>query len=288
MIDLAITPYLYVPFVAWLCAQLIKLSLKAVMGDADLKYLYASGGMPSSHSAVVCSLAAYTLFQQGFMSPLFGVTAVIAGIVMYDSFGVRRSSGEQAKTVNKLIDDMLRNGNIRNSEEYGRVREILGHQPLEVLAGAILGVLIAGLFSLDKLTEFFNWFSGYLNYFGNVVVLVSGGLMIVGSIIGYFMVRKRIKSSKPKKKMAQAFLVGNLVTGALLLLYTAISVEKITPYGQVWLVSAIYVLWAVFLSIILYSWKKFGLKNASVEDDRSPRKQEWLNKAQKRKKIEHQ
>ena len=110
-----LTPYLYVPIVAWILAQLIKTTIEVIKGDVDIKYLYASGGMPSAHSAVVVSLAGYTFYNQGANSPLFGVTAIIAGIVMYDSFGVRRSSGEQAKMLNKLITEMAISGKLNGS-----------------------------------------------------------------------------------------------------------------------------------------------------------------------------
>ena len=152
-----ITPYLYVPLLAWVIAQGIKVSIEIIKGDADFKYLYASCGMTSAHSAVVCSLAGYTFYHQGISSPLFGVTAILAGIVMYDSFGVRRSSGEQAKTINRLIEEMTNNGTLRKPDDYNRLREILGHQPLEVIVGAILGGLVATLFSLDQLDPIIKW-----------------------------------------------------------------------------------------------------------------------------------
>ena len=137
------TAYLYVPLIAWALAQGIKMLIEIFKGEADLRYLYASGGMPSAHSAVVTALAGYTFYHQGIDSPLFGVTAVFAAIVMYDSFGVRRSAGEQARTLNKLIAEMSHNGNLRKPDDYSQLREILGHQPLEVIVGALLGGLVA-------------------------------------------------------------------------------------------------------------------------------------------------
>lgn len=146
-----ITPYLYVPLIAWAIAQLLKFTIALIRGEADLRYLYASGGMPSVHSAVVCSLAAYALFNAGANSPIFGVTAILAAIVMYDSFGVRRAAGEQARAINQIVDELGKSGAVRGADDSVKVREILGHKPHEVLAGAVLGVFTAAVFSLNSL-----------------------------------------------------------------------------------------------------------------------------------------
>ena len=98
--------YLYGPLILWFVAQLVKFSIHLARGRADVRYLFASGGMPSAHAAVVCSLATITLLDQGITSPLFGITAILAAIVMYDSFGVRRSSGDQARLLNRLVSDL--------------------------------------------------------------------------------------------------------------------------------------------------------------------------------------
>ena len=284
MDNLLITPYLVVPFIAWLVAQLIKIFLKAIKGDADIKYLYASGGMPSSHSAVVCSLASYTLFQQGLMSPLFGVTAVLAGIVMYDSFGVRRSSGEQAKTINKLIDEMLNSGNIRKPGEYSKLREILGHQPLEVLAGAMLGVIIAVLFSIDKLSFFTNWLTTLPTDFALLAIFISAGIMVIASLFGYLLSRHKFRKKNKLKSAALIFLSVNLILGALLLIYSLVAKERIVPYGQIWMGISLYIVW-----LILILWSIIGLFRAKIELRHkatalnSPRRADWLRKAKSKK-----
>lgn len=91
---MAYNPYIIVPFATWAVAQISKFAIAAFRGRIDFRYLYASGGMPSVHSAVVCSLAMTALLVDGVGSHLFGFTAIFAAIVMYDSFGVRRSAGE--------------------------------------------------------------------------------------------------------------------------------------------------------------------------------------------------
>src|SRR3990167_6339320 len=144
--------YIYGPLIIWFIAQLVKFSIHLVRGKADLRYFIASGGMPSAHAAVVCSLAVIALLDQGINSAIFGITAVMAAIVMYDSFGVRRSSGDQARLLNHLVSDLSTNGTLRTASEYQSVREILGHKPLEVTAGAALGILGGMLFEWNKLT----------------------------------------------------------------------------------------------------------------------------------------
>ncbi len=98
--------------------------------------------MPSSHTSLVVSLAAAVGFKDGFHSPVFAVAAVVAAVVMYDAAGVRRAAGRQAKVINKLVQEMRVEHTIKES----RLKELLGHTPLEVLAGALLGIVTAWAF----------------------------------------------------------------------------------------------------------------------------------------------
>lgn len=277
------TPYLYVPLLAWLLAQLIKTSIEVIKGDADIKYLYASGGMPSAHSAVVVSLAAYTFYHQGISSPLFGVTAIIAGIVMYDSFGVRRSSGEQAKALNKLIAEMARNGNLRKPDDYSRLREVLGHQPLEVIVGALLGALVATLFSLDQLSPIINWLTT-LPTRSEVYAFIAIGAMIGLFTIIYFVIsRKKLKRDKKIYELFKYVLGVNISAGLFLCLSGVVSYEAILPYGQRWLSIFIFTSWLIFMLIAI--WRRLSLQKVAKfnTDIISERKQNWLKKAGKKK-----
>lgn len=94
--------------------------------------------MPSSHSAFVTSLATGVGLVEGFDSTLFALAAVFALIVMYDAAGVRRAAGKQARVLNAIIEDLN-----RRELHPERLRELLGHTPVEVVAGARLGVLVA-------------------------------------------------------------------------------------------------------------------------------------------------
>jgi len=278
-----ITPYLYVPVIAWALAQLIKVVIEIIKGDADVKYLYASGGMPSAHSAVVVSLAGYTFYHQGANSPLFGVTAIIAGIVMYDSFGVRRSSGEQAKALNKLIAEMAHNGNLRKPDDYARLREVLGHQPLEVIVGALLGGLVATLFSLDQLSPIIDWVTSLPTKPEIYLILVIGVLMVLAPILYFVLARKKLKKDKKIYELSKYILGVNIIIGLAMIFAGVISYESIAPYGQRWLSVFGVAVWLIFMLIATWRWA--GLKKAVKFDTNvvSERKQDWLKKAGKKK-----
>jgi hypothetical protein len=272
-----------VPVIAWALAQLIKVVIEIIKGDADVKYLYASGGMPSAHSAVVVSLAGYTFYHQGANSPLFGVTAIIAGIVMYDSFGVRRSSGEQAKALNKLIAEMAHNGNLRKPDDYARLREVLGHQPLEVIVGALLGGLVATLFSLDQLSPIIDWVTSLPTKPEIYLILVIGVLMVLAPILYFVLARKKLKKDKKIYELSKYILGVNLIIGLAMIFAGVISYESIAPYGQRWLSVFGVAVWLIFMLIATWRWA--GLKKAVKFDTNvvSERKQDWLKKAGKKK-----
>jgi len=102
-----------------------------------------TGSMPSSHSASVVSLATAIGITEGIQTTNFAISVVLATVVMYDAAGVRQAAGKQATVLNKIVKK------IRNKEGYdlieGHLKELLGHTPLEVLVGALLGILIAFL-----------------------------------------------------------------------------------------------------------------------------------------------
>lgn len=107
-----------------------------------LRMFIEAGGMPSSHSAMVTALAASVGRESGWQSPVFAAAAIFAAVVMYDASGVRRAAGQQAEVLNKIIDDVYSGKTIRME----RLKELLGHSPTEVVAGAMLGLGMACLF----------------------------------------------------------------------------------------------------------------------------------------------
>ena len=127
----------------WFLAELIKMTSKCIkcksLKEIKLKDLFSSGGMPSSHSAAVCALAASTASVWGVNSTAFAITAVFAMIVMYDASGVRKETGEQAKALNMIMRDMF-SGN----PEYttNAFKELIGHTKSQVFAGCALGIFV--------------------------------------------------------------------------------------------------------------------------------------------------
>ncbi|NMA99927.1 MAG: divergent PAP2 family protein [Firmicutes bacterium] len=124
---------------AWAIAQILKIiSWAFVSKELNFRRLVEPGGMPSSHSAFVTSLATGIGLFDGFDSTIFALATVFALIVMYDASGVRRAAGKQARVLNAIIEDLN-----RRELHPERLRELLGHTPFEVLVGALLGIVIA-------------------------------------------------------------------------------------------------------------------------------------------------
>jgi len=128
--------------VSWAVAQLIKVSVVLIKeGRLDLRYMVSSGGMPSAHSATVCALATSVALVEGFESVVFGITAILAIVVMYDAAGVRRSVSRQSVVLNRLVKEIMVK-RPRYEVEHD-LRELIGHTPFQVIIGAILGIGIA-------------------------------------------------------------------------------------------------------------------------------------------------
>lgn len=124
---------------AWFIAQVSKLFLTWLKTKKiNLYAMFASGGMPSSHTSFVIAMTTKMGLQEGFSSPLFALALCFSLIVMYDAAGVRHAVGLQAQMLNVLIDDY----NDENTVDIERVKEILGHTPTQVLAGIILGIAV--------------------------------------------------------------------------------------------------------------------------------------------------
>ena len=109
----------------------------------QLSRIVTSGGMPSSHSSFVTSLATLVGIEKGFNSTDFAISSVFALIIMYDATGVRRAVGKQAAILNQILDDIQHKKHI----EQKRLKELIGHTPKEVLFGAILGIITAIVFA---------------------------------------------------------------------------------------------------------------------------------------------
>ena len=131
--------YLIVPFSVWFFIQLFKVIWDLVTTHKfNFKRILGAGGMPSSHSGVVTSLAAMIGKTQGINSPIFALSVIFAFIVMYDATGVRRAAGKQAKLLNKLLETPGLSG-VQVGE---KLVEVLGHTPIQVIVGAVIGVIV--------------------------------------------------------------------------------------------------------------------------------------------------
>jgi acid phosphatase family membrane protein YuiD len=124
----------------WFLAQLAKVLLGVIKEKRfNFRWFIGTGGMPSSHTAGSSALATSVGLAYGFNSPLFAVAAAFAMVTMFDAQGVRRATGCQATILNKMMDDIYWKGQI----EEQRLKELVGHTPVEVLAGFIFGVICA-------------------------------------------------------------------------------------------------------------------------------------------------
>lgn len=133
---------LWASTLAWIIAQVLK-AFTSYQHDRRLDWskIVGAGGMPSSHSALVTSLATGVGIREGWNSTIFAVAIGFALVVMYDAAGVRRAAGKQAKVLNQIMEILAHSGHIPGT----KLRELLGHTPFEVMAGAVLGIVVAAL-----------------------------------------------------------------------------------------------------------------------------------------------
>lgn len=141
--QLARNTVLWATLTAWGTAQLLKVLIGVIRDKRfNFKWFLRSGGMPSSHVALSLCLTASIGLQYGFDTGLFAVSFGFAVITMFDAQGVRRHSGKQAALLNRILDDIYAHKGV----EEAKVKELLGHTPVEVFAGGALGIAVALLF----------------------------------------------------------------------------------------------------------------------------------------------
>lgn len=272
-----VTPLLIIPFLVWVMAQGIKFSLALVRGEFDLRYLFASGGMPSVHSAVVCSLATVAFIEGGARSAIFGIAAVYAGIVMYDSFGVRRSTGEQAHALNKLLDELTERGSIADRARYGKLREVLGHKPTEVIAGALLGVVGAMAMEYNKVSPYLSFLAAQPYRYELAFYAIFSAVLVVSGVAAWVGQRKK-RSARAKVIRRLGYL--NLVIGVTLALLAGVQYEQISiasGRGLAWLVL---IAWFAWSGIYIFKNGK-TLRQIDVKDPSAERREVWLKKTKR-------
>ncbi len=131
---------------SWAMAQFIKVLIDLWLNKKlDWRRCFGMGGMPSSHTALVVALAISTAFQEGVGSTTFAVVFILAAVVIYDALGVRRETGRQSEVLNQIVTHVLVEGKPITEKQ---LRELIGHSPVEVLGGLIVGIVMALVFVL--------------------------------------------------------------------------------------------------------------------------------------------
>ena len=126
--------------IAWLLAQSLKVPIFYLQKHRwNWALMISTGGMPSSHSALIVSAAASIGLNVGFNNPLFALAVATAMIIVYDATGIRRQAGLHAQKINILINELLKGHPISEKQ----LKEVLGHSPLEVVGGVVLGIVVA-------------------------------------------------------------------------------------------------------------------------------------------------
>lgn len=135
--------FIYVPFLVWFFIQLFKVIWDLVeTKKLNFKRIMGAGGMPSSHSAIVMALTVLIGRSEGFNTPIFALSLILSFVVMYDAAGVRRAAGKQASLLNKLVETP----GLTGVEVSEKLVEVLGHTPLQVFVGAIIGIIVGCIF----------------------------------------------------------------------------------------------------------------------------------------------
>ncbi len=269
-------PYLVIPILTWAIAQLIKFCLRAFRGQLDPKLLIGSGGMPSAHSAVVVSLAVTTLILLGVRSPLFGIVTVIAGIVIYDSFGVRRASGEQGVAINQILASLSR-GPVASPP----LREVLGHKPREVIVGVLLGALTGILFNASHLAGLGHLLQATPVGWEWRVYLIFGVVFILGGLAQRLILGRK---SRPVawRSFAKRVFAGTQIAGWLLVLLNLSEFEAAGFLAwRVWanLVLAAGVIWLAWF----YVKSRRPIAEALAAESETKRRRFWLTPKRKKR-----
>ena len=131
--------YLLAPLILWFCIQSFKVLQELITTKKfNFKRIMGAGGMPSSHSAISMCIATMIGKSEGFDSSIFALALIFSLVVMYDAAGVRRAAGKQAKLLNKIIETP----GLSNVQVQEKLVEVLGHTPIQVFVGAILGIAV--------------------------------------------------------------------------------------------------------------------------------------------------
>ena len=147
---LSMNEILTVSLLGWFTAQVLKTIINFILlGKFQLERMWGDGGMPSAHSATVCAMVIATARSEGINSAIFAVASVVAIITMHDAMGVRRETGEQAKVLNRMLEQWIEVTE-KNSPflQNMHLKEMVGHTPLQVMAGFAVGCIVGLLYPM--------------------------------------------------------------------------------------------------------------------------------------------
>ena len=148
---LSVNEILTVSLLGWFTAQVLKTIINFILlGKFQLERMWGDGGMPSAHSATVCAMVIATARSEGIVSPIFAIASVLAIITMHDAMGVRYETGEQAKVLNQMIEQWI-DVSEKNAPllQNLHLKEMVGHTPLQVVAGVVVGVVVGFLYPMS-------------------------------------------------------------------------------------------------------------------------------------------
>lgn len=259
------SPYIVIPFVSWLIAQTTKLILQASHGNFSWKYLYKSGNMPSSHTAIVVALMVVLGFLSGVESAEFGIGAVFSLIVIYDAFGVRRAVGEQGGVLERLIE-LSRTP--KSERESFKIREVLGHTPLEVAAGGLIGLVTSTILMYRY------WPKDAQDIFTDMgdmernVYFAFFGLAVVGGVVLFrWLARGTHRKLPTAKKIKRSIRLSLTAPGLLGLFFVLLEKEGIRFFStKFWILASL--LWLTVAALTSYYRVWRGSKPALEEEDK--------------------
>lgn len=257
------SPYIVVPFVAWFIAQLLKFALKAVSGDFSFRYFYKSGEMPSSHTSIVIALLVVLGFIDGVESSVFGVASVFALIVVYDALNVRRAVGEQGGVLTRLMEISR---TPRSEREKIKIREVLGHTPIEVLAGGTIGLVVSFILMYS------HWPSSWqqvINTVNNaewhIYFYIFAVVAVAGVVANRLFNRHGFKKLPTSKRIMRAVRVSFISPAVVGLLSLWLQREEVRFFNnKVWILLSL--IWLVVGAIVSYVRVFRGAKAALAEE----------------------
>ncbi len=234
MKELFSNPAVLVPAIAWLVAQFLKFGTKAIKGDVSARYFFRSGNMPSAHTAVVVALLVTVAFVEGTASTLFGIALVLAMVVVYDAVNVRRAVGEQGTLLERLLQ--LQKDRINKTTPRGEKIDfvkVLGHTPLEVTAGAVVG-LVTSLLLMHSY-----WSTGVTDYFWNygeteksIARMLLAIVALLSLAVYLALKRQRFYKLPSAKKLANRLAYGLLAPSLLGLFFIWANDVNLTIFGS--------------------------------------------------------